>query len=134
MHNFLRLGSALAMMLVIVLFRFMELLSEIRSHSPGSITEPARENPIYERSTLSTALRKSPARTYSRFQHITDRQLRYFASRYQPAALSHSRVFSMTKSISSCASSGNIGNEMQQAAFRSEFGNGPAMRASLPHG
>ena len=24
--------------------------------------------------------------------------------------------------------------EMQQAAFRSEFGIGPAMRASLPHG
>ena len=57
-----------------------------------------------------------------------------FASRCQPAALSHSRVFSMTKSISFCVSSGKIGNEMQEAAFRSEFGIALAMRAGLPHG
>jgi hypothetical protein len=35
----------------------------------------------------------------------------------------------MTKSISFWVSSGNIGNEMQEAAFRSEFGIGPGVFA-----
>ena len=57
-----------------------------------------------------------------------------FAFGHQPAVLSHSRVFSITKSISFCVSSGNIGNEMQEAAFRSEFRIGSMMRADFPYG
>lgn len=57
-----------------------------------------------------------------------------FASGCQTAALSHSRVFSITKSISFCVSSANIGNEIQEAAFRSEFRIGSMMRADFPHG
>jgi hypothetical protein len=40
----------------------------------------------------------------------------------------------MTKSISFWVSSGKIGNEMEEAAFRSEVGIGPVIRACLPHG